>query len=437
MNERERRPTYEQQRARRGQAPTTAERAAVRRSVRAERQSRAEADAERRLPRQSVDTARRPPLVLVVAALVVLAGVLFLLQTCAQAAPINVTVNGSQYTLRGDKTMQVAIKESGLPINPGDLISLRGTVLERHAGEPFYATVNGTETIDPDLRLNDGDTVNVEDGHDSVEDYDAVEEALPYEVSIRGAGPIHTFTPGSDGVLETRTGRISGDVVEKITLEPTALTEQRSAAKVGSDKVIALTFESGPSTEYTSDILDVLAANDAKATFFCVGTQIEHDGADLVRRAAEEGHQIANGTYSAARAGGGDMAQLTPEEQAQEVSLGFQAIESALGSAPSKVLRVPGDIAGMTDWTVMNVSDQIDAEITWTLDTGDWVYTPEDDIYDVLVSAQPGDVIRMHDGGDAQGDTIAALKRALPELKKKGYSFVTIDELMAYAPDEL
>ena len=86
----------------------------------------------------------------------------------------------------------------------------------------------------------------------------------------------------------------------------------------------------------------------------------------------------------------------------------------------------------MTEGTILNVAPLIDAEIGWTRDTGDWVYMTEDDIYGVLMSAKAGDVVRMHDGGDHQNVTAAALKRALPKLKKNGFSFITIDELMAY-----
>ena len=86
----------------------------------------------------------------------------------------------------------------------------------------------------------------------------------------------------------------------------------------------------------------------------------------------------------------------------------------------------------MSEWVALNVFDLIDAEAGWTVDTGDWIYMEEDDIYDVLMSVQPGSIVRMHDGGGDQSTTVAALKRALPKLAKEGYSFVTIDEIMKY-----
>ena len=60
------------------------------------------------------------------------------------------------------------IKESGLPINSGDLISLRGQILEKHGGDPFYATVNGIETVDPDMKLHNGDEITITSSSENV-----------------------------------------------------------------------------------------------------------------------------------------------------------------------------------------------------------------------------------------------------------------------------
>lgn len=368
-----------------------------------------------------------------------LAFVVFAAQLCSSASPIRVTVNGSQYELRGEKTMQVALKESGLPINPGDLISLEGNVIKRSAGDPFFATVNDEETVDPDYKLRDGDVITIVDGNDKLEPYDAVESPTPYSASIVGTGPIHTFTPGSDGVVETRTGQISGEVVEKQTVDPVDLIETRSEPNVGDRKVVALTFDGGPSVYYTEDILDILAANDAKATFFCRGDAITGDGVNIVKRTAEEGHQICTHSYDDADLMNGEMSLLTTEQLTDEVNLGLQAIADALSTEenpyePSKVARI--GVKDLDEKSLITVAPLIDAEIGWTLDTGDWVYMTEDDIYGVLMSMSAGDIVRMHDGGSQQDATVAALKRALPKLVKKGFKFVTVDELMGDKVDD-
>ena len=373
---------------------------------------------------------RRPSPMLIVLVVVALAAVVGIVQLCSSVTPINVMVNGTQYTLRGAKTLQTAIKESGVPLNPGDLISLNGNILKRHEGHPFFAKVNDEETVDADFQLHDGDTVSLTDGKDIVEDYDAVEESVPYGVSAKGIGPIHTFAGGADGVKEIRTGRISGEVVEKLTVEPQDIVETWAEVGVGNDKVIALTFDDGPSLLYTEEILDILAENEAKATFFCIGTNMAGEGADLVRRMAEQGCQVCTHGYSNLSATGGNVSTLGAEDQIAEIERGMQAITDVLGYEPSRYVRIGGE--ALVGDVVPSLVPLIDAEIGWSLDTGDWVYMDEKSIYDVLMSAKAGDVVRMHDGGDHQDITAAALKRALPKLKAKGFSFITIDELMAY-----
>ena len=368
---------------------------------------------------------------LIVLIVILLAAAVGVAHLCSSVTPINVTVNGTQYTLRGAKTLQTAIKESGVPLNPGDLISLNGNILERHKGHPFYAKINEEESVDADYQLHDGDTVSLSDGKDIVEDYDAVEEPVPYGVSAKGIGPIHTFESGSDGVKEIRTGRISGEVVEKQTVEPQDIIETWSEVGVGNDKVVALTFDDGPSLLYTEEILDILAENEAKATFFCIGTSMVGDGAELVRRMASQGCQVCTHGYSNLSATGGNISSLSAEDQIAEIERGMQAITDVLGYEPSRYVRIGGE--ALVGDVVPNLVSLIDAEIGWSVDTGDWVYMDENSIYDVLMSVKPGDVVRMHDGGDHQDITAAALKRALPKLKAKGFSFITIDELMAYA----
>ena len=363
---------------------------------------------------------------------IALAVIVFAAQLCSSATPIRVTVNGSSYDLRGAKTLEVALKESGLPINPGDLISLKGAVLKRGGGDPFSATVNGEETADPEYKLRNGDAITFVDGKDVLEPYDYVESPVPFGASIVGLGAIHTFTPGTDGVVELRTGKISGESVEKQTVDPVDLIETRSDPNVGDRKVIALTFDDGPSLLYTEQVLDTLAQNNAKATFFCRGDAIVGQGIDIVKRAYSEGHQICTHSYDNGSSVNGDMSLLTQEELSSEVTRGMQAISDALGVVPSKYARIGGE--DLPENAIAAVAPLIDAEIGWTLDTGDWVYMAEDDIYGVLMSASPGAIVRMHDGGGNQEATVGALKRALPKLAKQGYEFVTIDELIGSTP---
>lgn len=374
---------------------------------------------------------KRPSFGVVVLIAIAIAAIVFGIQMCSTAAPITVTVNGAHYTLRGAKNMQVAIKESGLPVNPGDYITLQGNVIERSEGYPFFAVINGdAETADPEYQLRNGDVIELFDGKDRVEEYDAVERPVPYGGSIVGTGVIRTFKDGVDGVLEVRTGKVSGEVVEKQTVDPQSAIETRHNLDVGDKKIVALTFDDGPSAKYTKYVLDILQKNGARATFFCTGKAVKNGGADLVRRAESLGCQICTHSYDNAAVTNGDMGKLSAEEQIDQVEHGRQVIADVLGHEASRVIRLGNE--DMNETAVVNLASVIDAEVGWTLDTGDWVQTTEDAIYDVLMSMKPGDVVRMHDGGTHQSATVKAFNRALPKLKQKGFEFVTIDEMMPY-----
>ena len=374
--------------------------------------------------------AGRPPLFKIAIAAVLVIAIVLLVQLCSAIMPITVTVNGTSYELRGAKTMQTALKTSGLPVNPGDFISLNGNILEKSAGEPFLATVNDQQTADPNYRLRDGDVITVTDGEDIVEDYDSVEEAIPYSSSIAGVGAVHKFEAGQEGVLEIRTGRVSGETVEKQVAAPTAAICTEYNLNTGNDKVIALTFDDGPSSDHTADVLDILAENDVKATFFVIGTNVE-EYPELVEREAAEGHQVCSHSYDHADpVGGTDVSLMSAEGQIDEIVHGYKTITDVLGGEASRVIRLPG--GNLSSEMVLNIQPYVDYEIGWNIDTQDWTLPGSDSIYSAIISAEPGDIILCHDGGGDRSQTVEALRRAIPYMKSKGYTFVTMDEILAY-----
>lgn len=377
-------------------------------------------------------TAKKFPLVPVILGAILLVALIFALRVCSSAMTIDVTVNGLPYTLHGAKTIQTAIKESGLPINPGDLISIRGNVLEKSQGEPVSAVVNGRETSDINQALHGGDVITISDGKDIVEDYDAVEEETTHSSRISGAGAVHRITPGSNGVMEVRTGRISGEVVRRLISESSDAICVKSNPEVGEDKVLALTFEQGPSEEYTAEILDILLANDAKATFFCDGSEIEKYNDELVLRELAEGHQVSLGTYNiSSEADAAKIKEIDPSELESQMGRAVEALESALSGQPySRMSRLPG--GQVTESLIAAIDGYVTVNVGWNVDTGDWMESSADKIYNVLMTLEPGDIVRLHDGGGNHSGTVEALREALPILRERGYSFITIDQLLEY-----
>ncbi|KMY33830.1 oligosaccharide deacetylase [Lysinibacillus xylanilyticus] len=188
------------------------------------------------------------------------------------------------------------------------------------------------------------------------------------------------------------------------------------------DKIIALTFDDGPHPKYTAAILDLLAKYDAKATFFIIGKNAEKYP-DLVLRSYSEGHELANHTYS--HPFKASVAELHAQlRKTKEIIYGITGF--------SPVLFRP--VGGNYNDQMINAAVKDGYKVvmwSWHQDTQDWKQPGVNKIVQkVMKGSKPGDVILFHDGGGDRMQTIKALEEILPELKKQGYTFVTISELI-------
>lgn len=351
-----------------------------------------------------------------------------------QSLPVTVTVNGTQMEIGGEKTADYVFNQGAVHVTPGNLVDVEGALLEEGKGTPYTLTVNGESDPDATARLHNGDVLEFSDGTD-VEEPSTVEDSqvIPFKTVEAGNGPLHAIVQeGADGEQTTKTGSVSGKTVTEVTTPAQDRICRRYYPDTGGEKVIALTFDDGPVGEQTSELLDVLKENGAKATFFTIGAQISGDNSAVIKRMAEEGHQVCTHSYDhAAGSGQGvNLSYMTKQEQRDEITKGLEAIEAATGTAPSTAFRSPGGNFPLEVW--QNTEDLISAEIGWDIDTQDWRMPGTETIVQAIESAEPGSVILMHDGGGDRSQTIEACREAIPYLKSKGYTFVTIDELLQY-----
>ncbi len=369
--------------------------------------------------------------------IIVVAAAAFGLMQWQTATPISATVNGQSIELTRNATVHNAFEASGSPATPGNLLDINGDVLQEGGGTAYTATLNGT-VLDAasadETKIDGGATLEFANGSDVEEPSTTAEgQPIPHPVNDQGNGSFHIMEQaGQDGIGTIRTGSISGkQQVISVEQEPVAAVYSRCYADVAGEKVVALTFDDGP-WEHTNEVLDILRDNGVKATFFVVGNRISGDGVAIVKREAEEGHQVATHTFDHAAGNGQsvNLSYMTRDEQRDEISKGLQAIEDATGIVPSRVMRAPGGNFPTEVWR--NVEDLIDADIRWDVDTLDWEKPGAGAIEGKLLSVTPGDIVLMHDGGGDRSQTVAALKSALPKLKAAGWKFVTIDELLKY-----
>ena len=186
---------------------------------------------------------------------------------------------------------------------------------------------------------------------------------------------------------------------------------------------IAMTFDDGPSATLTPKLLDLLAAHHIKATFFVIGENVaEHP--EIVARAAREGHEIANHSWS--HPNFGKMSDESVRRQLQQTD---DAIKSATGKRPT-LLRPPyGSITAREKrW----IHDEFGYDIIlWDVDPYDWKRPgPAVVRARILKETRPGSIVLSH---DIHPGTIEAMPSTFDELETKGFKFVTVSELIRMA----
>ncbi|MFE9257722.1 polysaccharide deacetylase family protein [Streptomyces sp. NPDC006879] len=185
-------------------------------------------------------------------------------------------------------------------------------------------------------------------------------------------------------------------------------------------KCIALTFDAGPGRD-TPQLLDLLKREEVPATFFLLGKNHVLRHPDTVRRIAAEGHEVANHTWTHKVLTGLDGAGIRAElEKTQE------AIARVTGRRPT-LMRPP---QGRTDEEVARICKELGlAQILWNATAKDFSTTDSALITRrILASAKPDGIILLHDIYDG---TVPAVPGIIDELKRRGYTFVTVPQLLA------
>lgn len=189
-----------------------------------------------------------------------------------------------------------------------------------------------------------------------------------------------------------------------------------------SRKVVALTFDDGPVSTTTPEILNILKEKNIKATFFVVGEQVKRFPT-LVSREIAEGHEVGNHTYTHPKLA--NLQEYMIEEELKNTE------KEILKVAPKPTLfRPPG---GFYNKKIIKIAkDSEYSTILWTIDPVDWRSPPVGDIVDLVIKdVKPGSIILLHDG-KYPSTTPEALWFIIDILESRGYEFVTVSELLQY-----
>jgi peptidoglycan-N-acetylglucosamine deacetylase len=196
------------------------------------------------------------------------------------------------------------------------------------------------------------------------------------------------------------------------------------------DHEVVLTFDDGPLPHNSNQILEILASQCVKATFFTVGSMAQNSP-EGVRKLREAGHTI--GTHTQTHPIGFD--KFSPERAKQEIDEGIASVTAALGEGGglAPFFRPPGlrRSPAVEDY-LASLGIQI-----WSADfpADDWRHIPASRVYDLAMKrleAKGKGILLLH---DIQARTVAALPRILHEMKARGYHIVHVVPATSQQPN--
>ena len=191
----------------------------------------------------------------------------------------------------------------------------------------------------------------------------------------------------------------------------------------GHERVASITFDDGPNPVATPRILDALKTDGVHATFFVLGRHADRWPA-LVRRMADEGHQIGNHGYYHRK-----LHRRTPAYVRDDLMRGVDAIQRACGVTPGH-FRAPHGFRN--PWVTPIAHSLGERTVGWSLGVWDSARPGTDEIVTrTLDGMRAGSILLLHDGDgyDAEGDrtqTADALPQIIAGLRARGFRFVTL-----------
>ncbi|BBH22637.1 hypothetical protein Back11_39820 [Paenibacillus baekrokdamisoli] len=228
---------------------------------------------------------------------------------------------------------------------------------------------------------------------------------------------------GDTGQTEQQTKPPVPPAPPAVVLDKPTSAEVHYTVAPGS-KLVALTFDDGPDHRYTPAILDILKTYKVKATFFTVGSQVKKYP-DIMKRIVKDGHALGNHSYNHP-----DLSKMDSNSIKNQIKWTDILFQRTVGFVPCLVRAPYGAVSPL----VKDIMSQNNRElIGWTVDTKDWAGDSVAKMRaNVNKNTHPGGIILMHSfGGKSIHHTVQLVPLIIQDLKKKGYTFVTVEELLS------
>jgi len=229
------------------------------------------------------------------------------------------------------------------------------------------------------------------------------------------------------------TGLISGELYDQL---PTSYVVQRFGWRPG---YVALTFDDGPDKRWTPEILDILKAKHAPATFFVIGQNMSHEPG-LVAREVREGHDVGGHTWTHP-----NIAEIPAAQTVVELNATQRLFETITGRS-MRLFRPPyfGDAEPSTPREVaplLAAQREGYMSVGLRIDPDDWKKPDPQYIIDTTIARlqdahRPGQIVLLHDSGGDRSRTVKALPALIDQIRAHGYRLVTVAQLVGMTPQQ-
>ena len=347
---------------------------------------------------------------------------------------VSLTVNGQTAKIRVNSSLDDLHSSLKIKTNPGNYVSVSGNVIEQGKGYPYSAVLAGetlTQEQVEEYRIKGGENLEILDGGDRMEahevSYREVQPKLVFQGSWGSVAYVKQW--GKVGRQEILTGKDSGETAEGQWVDELkdCVVVYKNVNPADGKQLVALTFDDGPAYTYTQAYLDILEEKGVKATFFNLSLN-EQDYPDLAKKVVDGGHQIVSHTNQHL-----DLNSLDQTSLINEITSARDTIKEITGVETTMIRPPYGNFNGDC-W--LKSQGEVSVSVLWTQDTEDWSLPGAEVIVEkALEGISSGSIILMHDGGGNRDQDIEALPQIIDQLQNRGYTFVTVSELLASDPE--
>lgn len=267
-------------------------------------------------------------------------------------------------------------------------------------------------------------------------DYNVLQKSKStYNIDFTGAGEIFDVVSlPKDGRIEVETAADDELITEENYKElPISCVVNKSGLR--SEKWVVMSFDDGPSEEFTPQILDILSKYHVKAVFFVIGNNAE-ENLSILERIYREGHEIGNHTFTHAL-----LSKAGIDREKIEIRSTNRVIQAATGHT-TMLFRSPytSEPKGLEEFIPLYRAKQEGLiTVSSSYDPRDWEPNISADsiLERVKIDNQYGNIILLHDAGGDRTETIKALPKIIEYFQSEGYKFVSVADLMGKNRDDI